>query len=108
MRRAVCKAAREVAEALEGTDLPVFDTRIPLSRRVPSSTLDKRPVVLSAPSSSVAEAYVALADLNAPGALPTAVVRCAERGTGVAVRVGPLRVPQSCATPSNHPSTARS
>jgi chromosome partitioning protein len=56
------KAAREVAEALEGTDLPVFETRIPLSRRVPSATLDKRPVVLTAPSSSVAEAYVALAD----------------------------------------------
>jgi chromosome partitioning protein len=56
------KAAREVAEALEGTELPVFETRIPLSRRVPSSTLDKRPVVLAAPSSSVAEAYVALAD----------------------------------------------
>jgi chromosome partitioning protein len=56
------KAAREVAEALEGTDLPVLETRIPLSRRVPSATLDKRPVVLAAPSSSVAQAYVALAD----------------------------------------------
>ncbi len=56
------RAARDVAEALADTDLPVLETRIPLSRRVPSSTLDKRPVVLSAPSSSVAQAYVALAD----------------------------------------------
>lgn len=56
------KAAREVAGALEGTDLPVLQTRVPLSRRVPSSTLAKRPVVLSAPSSSVAVAYRALAD----------------------------------------------
>jgi chromosome partitioning protein len=56
------RAAREVAEALEGTELPVLETRIPLSRRVPSSTLEKRPVVLSAPSSTVAEAYRALAD----------------------------------------------
>jgi chromosome partitioning protein len=56
------RAAREVAQALEGTELPVLDTRIPLSRRVPSSTLEKRPVVLSAPSTSVAEAYRALAD----------------------------------------------
>ena len=56
------KAAREVASALEGTDLPVLVTRIPLSRRVPSATLAKRPVVLSAPSSSVALAYRALAD----------------------------------------------
>ena len=55
------RAAREVAQALEGTDLPVLETRIPLSRRVPSSTLEKRPVVLSAPSSTVAEAYRALA-----------------------------------------------
>lgn len=54
-------AAREVAGALEGTDLPVLSTRIPLSRRVPSSTLAKRPVVLGAPSSPVAQAYVALA-----------------------------------------------
>lgn len=54
------KAAREVAGALEGTDLPVLTTRVPLSRRVPSSTLAKRPVVLSAPSSSVAVAYRAL------------------------------------------------
>lgn len=56
------RAAREVAQALEGTDLPVLDTRIPLSRRVPSSALEKRPVVLSAPNSSVAEAYRALTD----------------------------------------------
>jgi chromosome partitioning protein len=55
------KAAREVLGALEGTDLPLLPTRIPLSRRVPSSTLAKRPVVLSAPSSSVAVAYTALA-----------------------------------------------
>jgi cellulose biosynthesis protein BcsQ len=39
------RAAREVAEALEGTELPLLETRIPLSRRVPSSTLEKRPVV---------------------------------------------------------------
>lgn len=55
------KAAREVAAALEGTGLPVLTTRIPLSRRVPSSTLAKRPVVLSAPSSNVAAAYRDLA-----------------------------------------------
>jgi chromosome partitioning protein len=55
------KAAREVLGALEGTDLPLLPTRIPLSRRVPSSTLAKRPVVLSAPSSPVAVAYAALA-----------------------------------------------
>ena len=56
------RAAREVLGALEGTDLPVLQTRIPLSRRVPSSTLSKRPVVVSAPTSSVAQAYTALAD----------------------------------------------
>ena len=56
------KAAREVAGALAGTDLPVLTTRIPLSRRVPSATLAKRPVVLSAPTSNVALAYLALAD----------------------------------------------
>jgi chromosome partitioning protein len=55
------KAAREVVGALEGTDLPILATRIPVSRRVPSSTLAKRPVVLSHPTSSVPEAYVALA-----------------------------------------------
>jgi chromosome partitioning protein len=54
------KAAREVLGALEETDLPLLPTRIPLSRRVPTSTLAKKPVVLSAPSSSVAEAYRAL------------------------------------------------
>jgi chromosome partitioning protein len=37
-------------------------TRIPLSRRVPTSTLAKLPVVLSTPTSSVAIAYLALAD----------------------------------------------
>lgn len=56
------RAAREVVGALEGTELPVLATRIPLSRRVPSATLAKRPVVLSAPSSSVAQAYTALTD----------------------------------------------
>lgn len=56
------RAAKEVVGALEGTDLPLLQTRIPLSRRVPSSTLAKRPVVLTAPSSSVAQAYTALAD----------------------------------------------
>lgn len=56
------RAAREVAGALEGTGLPLLTTRIPLSRRVPSSTLAKRPVVLSAPTSPVAAAYTALAD----------------------------------------------
>ena len=56
------RAARQVAGALEGTGLPLLTTRIPLSRRVPSSVLAKRPVVLSAPTSPVAAAYVALAD----------------------------------------------
>src|SRR3954462_1335705 len=56
------RAAREVAGALESSDLPVLSTRIPLSRRVPTSTLAKSPVVLSAPTSSVALAYLALAD----------------------------------------------
>lgn len=55
------KAAREVVGALEGTDLPLLPTRVPLSRRVPSATLAKRPVVLSHPGSSVAAAYTALA-----------------------------------------------
>jgi chromosome partitioning protein len=36
--------------------------RIPLSRRVPSATLAKRPVVLTAPSSTVATAYAELTD----------------------------------------------
>lgn len=65
------RAAREVLAALEGTDLPLMPTRIPSSRRVPSSTLAKRPVVLSHPSSPVAEAYAALAQdvLTAYGAL---------------------------------------
>jgi len=55
------KAARDVLGALEGTDLPLLPTRIPVSRRVPSATLAKRPVVLSNPTSNVAEAYTALA-----------------------------------------------
>ena len=54
------KAAREVAAALDGTDLPVLPTRVPVSRRVPSATLAKRPVVLTAPTSTVAQAYVQL------------------------------------------------
>jgi chromosome partitioning protein len=56
------RAAKEVLAALEGTDLPLLATRIPMSRRVPSSTLAKRPVVLSAPTSPVALAYAALAE----------------------------------------------
>ncbi len=56
------RAAREVAAAFEGTGLPLLDTRVPVSRRVPTATLAKRPVVLSAPSSPVALAYAALAD----------------------------------------------
>ena len=56
------KAARDVFGAMEGTGIPLFDTRIPLSRRVPSSTLSKRPVVLTAPASSVALAYLALTE----------------------------------------------
>lgn len=55
-------AAREVFDALAGTSLPLFDTRVPNSRRVPSATLAKRPVVLSQPGSSVALAYTELAD----------------------------------------------
>jgi chromosome partitioning protein len=55
------RAAREVFGALEGTELPVLPTKIPLSRRVPSATLAKRPVVLTAPTSSVALAYAELA-----------------------------------------------
>jgi len=56
------RAAREVLGALEGTDLALLPTRVPLSRRVPSATLAKRPVALSAPTSSVALAYAALAE----------------------------------------------
>jgi chromosome partitioning protein len=56
------RAAREVFGALEGTGLPLLPTRIPLSRRVPSSTLAKRPVVLAAPTSSVALAYEGLTE----------------------------------------------
>jgi chromosome partitioning protein len=56
------RAAWDVLGALEATDLPLLATRVPLSRRVPGSALAKRPVVLSAPASPVARAYVALAD----------------------------------------------
>lgn len=56
------KAAREVAGALEGADLPLLPTRVPVSRRVPSAALAKRPVVLTAPGSPVAAAYVSLTD----------------------------------------------
>src|SRR4051794_10242755 len=55
------RAAREVAEALESAGLPLLPTRIPQSRRVPTSTLAKVPVVLSHPTSPVAAAYTALA-----------------------------------------------
>jgi chromosome partitioning protein len=55
-------AAREVVDALAATKLPMFATRIPFSRRVPSATLAKQPVVLSAPRSSVAQAYAGLTD----------------------------------------------
>lgn len=56
------RAAREVHAALSATDLPLMQTRIPLSRRVPTSTLANRPVLLTAPTSHVATAYAALAD----------------------------------------------
>jgi chromosome partitioning protein len=56
------RAAREVAAGLQRTDLPLLRTRIPMSRRVPTSTLVNRPVILSAPTSPVAAAYLALAD----------------------------------------------
>jgi len=55
-------AAREVAAALAETNLPIFTTRIPFSRRVASAALAKRPVVLRAPRSPVAMAYFSLAD----------------------------------------------
>lgn len=56
------RAAREVVGALEGTGLPLFETRVPMSRRVVTSTLAKRPIVLSTPASPAASAYRALAD----------------------------------------------
>lgn len=56
------RTAREVASGLEQSDLPLLPTRIPMSRRVPTSTLVNRPVVLSAPTSAVAAAYLALTD----------------------------------------------
>ncbi len=40
----------------------MFDTKIPFSRRVASSTLAKRPVVLTAANTAVAAAYRELAD----------------------------------------------
>jgi chromosome partitioning protein len=55
------RAARQVLEALQATGLPLMQTLVPLSRRVPSSTLDKQPVVLASPTSPVASAYRALA-----------------------------------------------
>jgi chromosome partitioning protein len=54
-------AAREVVDALSSTELDLFDTRVPHSRRVPSAVRAKRPVVLTAPKSSVAAAYRELA-----------------------------------------------
>jgi chromosome partitioning protein len=56
------RAAREVAAALDASGLPVLRARIPMSRRVPASTLAKRPVVLTAPLSPIATAYAALTD----------------------------------------------
>ncbi|WP_448627725.1 ParA family protein [Geodermatophilus sp. URMC 64] len=56
------RAAREVAGALEGTGLPIFETRVPMSRRVVTSTLAKRPITLSSPASPAGSAYAALAD----------------------------------------------
>jgi chromosome partitioning protein len=56
------RTAREVAAALAGAGLPLLSTRVPASRRVPSSTLAKRPVVVTAPASPVSTAYHALAD----------------------------------------------
>ena len=56
------RAARQVQAALQATGVPLMNTMVPLSRRVPSSTLDKLPVVLASPASPVASAYRALAD----------------------------------------------
>ncbi len=56
------RAAREVVGAMEGTDFPLLGSRIPMSRRVPSAALAKRPVVLTHPNSTVALAYTSLAD----------------------------------------------
>jgi chromosome partitioning protein len=56
------RAAREVIGALEGTGLPLFQTRVPMSRRVVTSTLAKRPIVQSTPACPAASAYGALAD----------------------------------------------
>jgi chromosome partitioning protein len=50
-------AARDVAAALASTKLPIFDIRVPASRRVPSATLAKRPVALSQPNTAVSQAY---------------------------------------------------
>ena len=56
------RAARQVLEALQATGVPLMRTMVPLSRRVPSSTLDKFPVVLGSPTSPVGSAYRTLAD----------------------------------------------
>lgn len=56
------RAARQVLDALKKTGVPLMRTMVPLSRRVPSSTLDKLPVVLASPTSPVASAYRALAE----------------------------------------------
>lgn len=56
------RTARDVAGSLERTALPLLRTRIPMSRRAPTSALVNRPVILSAPTSPVASAYLALAD----------------------------------------------
>ena len=56
------RAARQVLAALQATGVPLMRTMVPLSRRVPSSALDKLPVVLGSPTSPVGSAYRTLAD----------------------------------------------
>jgi chromosome partitioning protein len=56
------RAAREVVGALEGSGLPLLHTRVPMSRRVLSSTLTRRPIAQSNPASPAGAAYAALAD----------------------------------------------
>ncbi len=56
------RAARDVAAALDASGLPVLRARVPMSRRVPASTLAKRPVVLTSPASPIAAAYAALTE----------------------------------------------
>jgi len=56
------RAARQVLAALQATGVPLMRTMVPLSRRVPSSVLDKLPVVLGSPTSPVGSAYRTLAD----------------------------------------------